>query len=70
MLKPGFETIGSFIDEQKNKLQKSADINIGMWPISIRVNEDEELPFEDAVERMKTAYNEKLQWLDAQITNM
>ena len=70
MLKPGFETIGSFIDEQKNKLQKSADINIGMWPISIRVNEDEELPFEDAVDRMKTAYNEKLQWLDAQITNM
>jgi hypothetical protein len=70
MLKPGFETIGSFIDEQKGRLQKSADINTEMWPISIRVNEDEELPFEDAVERLKAAYNEKLQWLDAQIANM
>ena len=70
ILKPEFETIGSFIDEQKNNLLKSADINIEMWPISIRVNEDEELPFEDAVERLKAAYNEKLQWLDAQISKM
>ena len=70
ILKPEFETIGSFIDEQKGRLQKSADINTEMWPISIRVNEDEELPFEDAVERLKAAYNEKLQWLDAQIANM
>lgn len=70
ILKPEFETIGSFIDEQKGRLQKSADINTEMWPISIRVNEDEELPFESAVERLKAAYNEKLQWLDAQIANM
>ena len=70
ILKPEFETIGSFIDEQKNKLQKSADINIEMWPISIRVNEDETLPFNEAVERMKSAYNAKLQWFDVQISNM
>ena len=37
---------------------------------SIRVNEDETLPFNEAVERMKSAYNAKLQWLDVQISNM
>ena len=59
-----------YIDEEKIRLQKSADINIEMWPISIRVNEDETLPFNEAVERMKSAYNAKLQWLDVQISNM
>ncbi|MBQ2126081.1 MAG: hypothetical protein II198_00310, partial [Bacteroidaceae bacterium] len=70
LLKAKFDTVDDFIDEEKNRLQKSADINIGMWPISIRVNEDESLPYNDAVERMKSAYNAKLQWLDAQICNM
>lgn len=70
VLKAKFDTVDDFIDEEKNRLQKSADINIGMWPISIRVNEDESLPYNDAVERMKSAYNAKLQWLDAQICNM
>ena len=70
ILKPKFETIGDFIDDEKNRLLKSADINIEMWPISIRVNEDETLPYNDAVERMKSAYNAKLQWLDIQIGNL
>ena len=69
-LKAKFDTVSDYIEMEKNRLLKSADINIGMWPISIRINEDETLPFNDAVERMKAAYNAKLQWLDIQINNM
>ena len=70
ILKTKFDAVCDYIDEEKIRLQKSADINIEMWPISIRVNEDETLPFNEAVERMKSAYNAKLQWLDVQISNM
>lgn len=70
LLKPTFSTIPDFIETEKNKLAKSADINIKMWPISQRVNKDEDLSYEMAIEQMKFAYEQRLQWLDTQINNM
>jgi hypothetical protein len=63
-LKPKFEEIPAFIEAEKARLSKSADINIKLWPISSRTNGDETLRYDAAVKRMINAYNGRLQTLD------
>ena len=63
-LKPKFEEIPAFIEGEKVRLSKSADINIQLWPISSRTNGDETLTYDAAVTRMINAYNNRLQTLD------
>ena len=41
-----------------------------MWPISSTTNGDESMTFKEAVQRMKAAYEEKLQWLDDAISKL
>lgn len=66
--KGSFENIIPFIDKQASLIKKSSDVNIKMWPIDyLLVNGDESLSFDEAVERMKNAYRERLDWLDAAI---
>lgn len=69
-LKPKFEEIPDFIDAEKQKLQKSDQINIQMWPISSRTNGDETLSYEDAVARMKNAFKVRLQKIDALVGSL
>jgi hypothetical protein len=38
-----------------------------MWPISSTVNGDEKMSWDEAVDRLKNAYQAKLNWLDTQI---
>lgn len=63
-LKPKFEEIPAFIESEKVRLSKSADINIKLWPISSRTNGDETMTYDAAVTRMINAYNNRLQTLD------
>ena len=69
-LKTTLQTIPNFIETEKLKLSKSADLNIQLWPISSRVNGDETMSFEDAVNRMKNAYENRLQVIENAINNM
>lgn len=66
-LKAGFESISQFIDVTAAQLVESDNINIAMWPISSTVNGDEKMTYEQAVARLKKAYEDKLKWMDAQI---
>ena len=68
--KEQFETIADFIDAEAQRIKGSNRMNISMWPISLRVNEDETLSFEEAVDKFKRAYTDKLQWLDSQISGL
>ncbi|MBR4160170.1 MAG: CotH kinase family protein [Bacteroidaceae bacterium] len=70
VLKPKFEEIPDFIDAEKQKLQKSDQINIQLWPISSRTNGDETLSYEDAVARMKNAFKTRLQKIDALVGSL
>lgn len=70
MWKSKLETIPQYIDEQKELLRKSDEINIEMWPISSTVNGDENMSFDDAVERLKDAYMAKLAFLDSYINGL
>ena len=69
-MKTDLLSIIAFIEEEKTYLLKSGEINIQLWPIHYHVNGDETMSFEDAVERMKSSYNTRIQKLDNIINNM
>ena len=69
-LKPRFDAIGIYIRTMAAQTKVSNEINIGLWPISSSVNGDEKMSFDAAIDRMVKAYEEKLSWLNAQITAM
>ena len=67
LYKPLFETVGDFIDEEKNVIEKSATHNWEIWSINEGSNRDESLSWEEAVRKLKENYNIRLKWLDRQI---
>ena len=72
--KSGFDGIEAYIRSVAAKVKASNEIDKAMWPMSANsagsVNGDKDMTFDEAVERMISAYNAKLAWLDTQITNM
>ena len=70
LLKPKFETVPTYILTESAQMQTSNKINITLWPISERINGDETLPYNEAIDRMIEAYNLKLQWLDETISKL
>ncbi|MCR4808672.1 MAG: CotH kinase family protein [Prevotella sp.] len=63
-LKPAFDTIPDYIDRQARQLTLSQEQNIRMWPISSKGNSDEQLPYDEAISRMKQAFRLRLQVMD------
>lgn len=70
LLNPEFKKISAFIENEAKKISQSEKMNHSLWPITQSVNEDESLTFDEAVQRMKAAYEEKLQWLDGAISKL
>ena len=70
LLKPKFEKISDFIESEGERIKQSEKMNHILWPITQSVNGDESMTFEKAIQRMKAAYEEKLQWLDGAINKM
>lgn len=70
LLKPEFDKISAFIESEAQRISQSEKMNHSMWPITQTVNGDENMTFEEAVQRMKSSYEEKLQWLDLAISKM
>lgn len=70
LLKPRFDAVADFIDSEAERLAPAIKENMVMWPIDVVVNQDESLSFEAAVDRMKTSYKNKLNWLNRHIENM
>lgn len=68
--KPSLATIPDYIENRYALIQESAESNGRMWPIAQAVNGDEKLSVADAVERMKTHYVQRLEWMDAAISQM
>ena len=64
LLKPKFETVDAFIAAEAELINISDSVNATMWPICQNTNGDEFMSFDDAIERMRSAYRAKLQWLD------
>lgn len=62
-----YSEIPPFIDSLEAELELSDELNNKMWPINRTTNQDETLSFHEAVQKLKTAYMGKLEWLDTQI---
>jgi hypothetical protein len=69
-LKPGFQTIIPFIDEQAAYIRQSAIVNTNMWPINQDINGDEKMSFDAAVNRLRGAYEERINELDRLIGDL
>jgi hypothetical protein len=71
--KSKFDAIPDYIRDVATSIKKSNEVDYVMWPLSANpngtVNGDQDLPFDDAVERIISAYNAKLNYMDSQITS-
>ena len=70
MWKSKLEAIPEYINEQKELLRNSDKMNIEMWPVTSNVNGDANMSYEDAVNRLKEAYQTKLNFLDSYISSL
>lgn len=74
MYKSEFNDVPNYIRSVAEKIKKSCIIDSLMWPLSALPaganNEDSELSFDEAVERIIDSYKTKLNWLDDRITKM
>ena len=70
--KPLFENIALAIEQQRDDLSVSAELNDEMWSLhnSPVINEDESLSYRDALILMRTNYEYRLNWLDEQIRQL
>lgn len=64
------EQVCAYIDNLYAMLRESDEINSAMWPITHATNGDTYLGFKDAVERLKSTFNNKYMWLDEAINNL
>lgn len=77
-LKPSFETLLPYIDEQKALLARSARINFGLWDPSEDarsnngdiINGDENMSFDDAVALLRESLQRRIQVIDANIGSL
>ena len=65
-----FRTLPDFIRSEAEIIRASEKMNHEMWPITQVVNQDEGLSFDDAVARMISAYESKLNWMDREISKL
>ena len=79
VLKPGFESLSTYIDAQAAFIREEESRDHEMWPCypnplsedgSGYVNQDERMSFDDAVATLKTNLIQRISYLDAQIRNL
>ena len=71
-LYPSLCTVPEFMDEKRAELEKSAEYNYQLWDPYVGksrkvINGDERMPFDEAVELLKTNYNIHLETMDKAI---
>lgn len=70
-LKKPFASVKGFIEETREGIRLSWEFNNSVWPtISNSVNGDTTLPFDDAVDRLKNSFLNRLNALDVVINSL
>ena len=59
-----------YIDAVAEQIALSEAINASMWPIDNRENGDETMSWSEAVQRMKSSFVSKWNWMDTNIRNL
>lgn len=69
--KEALRQLPAFIDETADRIRLSEAANHKLWPIEDWwENGDETMEFQQAVERMKRGYTEKLNWMDSHLKEL
>ena len=69
-VKSVYESVGAYIDVQAAALRESNEVNINMWPITRVVNGDESMSYDQAITRMKDAFNHRISSIDTYIRTL
>ena len=69
-LKDTFLSIDEYIKTQAEAVRYSNEVNLAKWPISVTVNGDVNLSYDDAIESMRAAYNYRLNVVDDYIKKL
>jgi hypothetical protein len=72
MKKDDFLKLTDYIDQMADRIRLSEEFNHALWPISMDQNEngDEQMTFQQAVDRIKEGFTEKWQWMDKHIGDL
>ncbi len=68
--KDTFKQLADYIDGTAERIRVSEGYNQSLWPITNRENGDEEMTFQEAVDRMRQAFLDKWEWMDKNIKNL
>ena len=68
--KDQLKKLPEYIDEQADRLRLSESFNHVLWPISNWENGDENMTFQESVDRIKKAFLDKWAWMDKNIRNL
>ena len=69
-LLPEFEKVFDEIDQKKSQLATSAAVNESLWEFNQEINEDENLPFEQAVDLLKQNLQSRMDWITENISTI
>lgn len=69
MLKSDFELISGYIDSLAEQVRLSNELNFTIWGCPVDVNSDYQMDYDSSIELLRKAYDDKLDWLDSQISN-
>ena len=68
---PGFTSILNEIEYERSYIRDSWIMNAALWPIeNSDINGDEKMEFDDAIDRLKYNYNQRLTWLNKAINEL
>ena len=65
-----FRGIDQYIVDIADKTRESNELNLSKWPISSTVNGDESMPYDEAIARMREAYQHRLDRIDGNVSAM
>ena len=70
--KDTFRKLTAYIDEMAEHIRLSEEFNHALWPIPTYQNEngDEQMTFQQAVERIKQGFTQKLEWMDKHLSDL
>ena len=70
--KNDFLKLTDYIDEMAEKIRLSEEFNHALWPIPAyqEENGDEQMSFQEAVDRIKEGFTEKWKWMDSHIGDL
>ena len=70
LYKEELKKLPEYIDRQADLIRPSEQINHNMWPIDNNENGDENMTFQESVDRIKKAFLDKWEWMDQNIRNL